>query len=296
MKKTQNQGLLKAVKRMHALVDNENFEKQRASQENFGGMFSKVRGIRYEKFLIDEIPAECLSPERCHRKDRVIMYCHGGGYTSGSFRYARSITGKLCAASSLDVVAFDYRLAPENPYPAAIEDALRVWDELMYRGYGAKDVILAGDSAGGNLALALTLKLKEQGRRLPGGLVLFSPWTDLGCHGKSYSEKAGEDPILTEEYLKRCRDSYSDTRDLKDPYLSPVFADFDGFPPVCIQVGTNEILLSDSLRLNRQLQKCRVYTQLDTYEGMWHVFQMSPLKAAYASVNRAAEFIFEICR
>ncbi|MGN0334805.1 MAG: alpha/beta hydrolase [Lachnospiraceae bacterium] len=291
-----NQGLLKAVKRMHALVESSDLEKQRASQENFGGRFSKIRGMNYENFRIQEIPAEWLSVERSHMKKYVILYCHGGGFTSGSFRYARSITNKLAASTSMDVLSFDYRLAPEHPHPAALEDALKVWDHLMYQGYGARDVIIAGDSAGGNLALILTLKLKEQKRLLPRGLILFSPWTDLTGSGKSYDEKAELDPILNREYLERCVQCYAPETDRKDPYLSPVFADLTGFPPVYIQVGTNEILLSDTLRLQRQLQKCHVPVRMEYYKGMWHVFQMSPLKTAYDAMDQVAEFIFDICR
>ena len=229
-------------------------------------------------------------------KKYVILYCHGGGYTSGSFRYARSITNKLASSTSMDVLSFDYRLAPENPYPAALEDAMNVWDHLMYHGYGARDIIIAGDSAGGNLALALTLKLKEQGRLLPRGLVLFSPWTDLTMSGKSHKEKAELDPILSAEYLQRCRESYAPEMELKNPLISPVFGDFTGFPPTYIQVGTNEILLSDSTKLQRQLQKYHVPVKMEYYPGMWHVFQMSPLKTAYNAMDQVAEFIFDICR
>lgn len=271
-------------------------EKQRAAQENLGGIFSKNRGIEYKNFEIGDIPAEWTCVERSHMKKYVILYCHGGGYTSGSFRYARSITNKLTSSTSMDVLSFDYRLAPENPFPAALQDAMIVWDHLMYRGYGARDIIIAGDSAGGNLALTLTLKLKEQERLLPRGLILFSPWTDLTMSGKSHKEKISVDPILTPEYLQRCIDAYAPGMDLKNPYLSPVFSNFNGFPPVYIQVGTNEILLSDSMKLQRQLQKHHVSVKMEYYPGMWHVFQMSPLKTAYGAMDQVAEFIFDICR
>lgn len=291
-----NPKMIKAIKRMHAVMETPDIEKQRAAQENFGGILSKSRELAYQNFELGGIPAEWSCVERSHMKKYVILYCHGGGYTSGSFRYARSITNKLASSTSMDVLSFDYRLAPENPYPAALEDAMNVWDHLMYHGYGARDIIIAGDSAGGNLALALTLKLKEQGRLLPRGLVLFSPWTDLTMSGKSHKEKAELDPILSAEYLQRCRESYAPEMELKNPLISPVFGDFTGFPPTYIQVGTNEILLSDSTKLQRQLQKYHVPVKMEYYPGMWHVFQMSPLKTAYNAMDQVAEFIFDICR
>lgn len=291
-----NPKMIKAIKKMHALMETPDVEKQRAAQENFGGLLSKRRELRYEEFDLNGIHAEWSSVDRSHMKKYVILYCHGGGYTSGSFRYARSITNKLASSTSMDVLSFDYRLAPEAAFPAAVEDALTVWDYLMHYGYGARDIIVAGDSAGGNLALSLTLALKKQGRILPRGLVLFSPWTDLTMSGKSHKEKAAQDPILTEEYLQRCVRDYAPEQNLKNPEISPVFADFTGFPPTYIQVGTNEILLSDSAKLQRQMQKYHVPVRMEYYPGMWHVFQMSPLKTAYHAMDQVAEFIFDICR
>lgn len=291
-----NQSMMKAIKRMHTLVESPDVEKQRASQENISGIFSKSKDMRYDNFEIDKIPAEWVSVDRKHMKKYVILYCHGGGYNTGSFRYARSVTNKLASTTSMDVLSFDYRLSPEHPYPAALEDAVQVWDYLMHFGYGARDVIVAGDSAGGNLALALVLKLKEQERLLPRGMVLFSPWTDLTKSGKSHELKAEVDPILSEEYIDKAILDYTAEEEAGNPFISPLFANFSGFPPTCIQVGENEILLSDSLNLQKRLQKYHVQVRLDYYEGMWHVFQMSPFKAAYDAMDQAAEFIFDICR
>ena len=287
--------LLKTIKRMHSIIENQDVEKQRESQENLGDLLRK-RELNYENFEIDGIKAEWVSVDRPHMKKYVILYCHGGGYMTGSYRYARSITNKLASSTSMDVLSFDYRLAPEHPYPAAIEDALKVWDHLMYLGYGARDIIIAGDSAGGNLALTLTLALKEQGRLLPRGLLLFSPWTDMTHSGKSYETKASVDPILTLDYIEEAIKAYAEGEDLEDPMISPVFADFTGFPQTYIQVGTNEILLSDSLKLDKQMLKCRVPVRLEQFKGMWHVFQMAPFKTAYDAMDAAAEFVFDICR
>lgn len=292
----RNQNLMKAIKRMHTLVESDDVERQRASQESIGGLLNRSKEMHYEDVRIEDLQAEWVSVERKHMKKYVILYCHGGGYNTGSLKYARSITNKLAASTSMDVLSFDYRLAPEHPYPAALLDALKAWDYLMYLGYGARDVIVAGDSAGGNLALSLALTLKEQERIMPRGLILFSPWTDLTKSGKSHVSKADIDPILSEEYIDKAILDYADGEVLTDPMISPLFGDFEGFPPVYIQVGSNEILLSDSVNLQKHMLKQHVAVKMDICKGMWHVFQMSPFKTAYDAMDRIAEFIYDICR
>ena len=210
--------------------------------------------------------------------------------------YARTLTSKLATTTSMDVLCFDYRLAPENPYPAACEDAMKAWNYLMLLGYGARDIILTGDSAGGNLALSLTLRLKEERRLLPRGLVLLSPWTDLTSSGESFETMAELDPVLSREYIDGMIHAYAEGMDLQNPQISPLFGDFHGFPPTYIQVGENEILLSDSLRLYKNMLEADVSVKLDRFPGMWHVFQMSPFKTAYEAMDKNAEFIFNICR
>ncbi|MDE5680381.1 MAG: alpha/beta hydrolase, partial [Lachnospiraceae bacterium] len=250
---------------------------------------------------MDGIHGEWASVNRVHMKKYVILYCHGGGYSTGSCLYGRTLTTKLATTTSMDVLSFDYRLAPEHPYPAALEDAIKVWDYLMLSGDGARDIILTGDSAGGNLALALTLKLKADGRLLPRGLVLMSPWADLTSSGESHRTRADVDPVLDKAYIDRMIAAYMGEADkskqmLENPYISPLFGDFAGFPPVYIQVGDNEILLSDSVELHKRLVEANVSVRLDCFEGMWHVFQMSPFKTAYEAMDKNAEFIYDICR
>ncbi len=288
------QGLIKAVKKMHSLIETPDVEKQRTSQDNLGELLLKNKELNYTDFEMNGIPAEWVTVKRTHMKKNIILYLHGGGYISGSYKYARSITSKLANYTSMDVLCVDYRLAPEYPFPAALEDALKVWDYLMYQGYGAENVVIAGDSAGGNLALILTLKLKEQNRILPKGLVLFSPWTDLTRSGKSHTEKIEADPILTPEYLEQAIESYASKEELKNPYISPAFGDFKGFPPVQIQVGTNELLYSDAVMLQNQMKKGHVSVEWKCYRGMWHVFQMAPFKTAFEAMEDAAEFIFSL--
>lgn len=304
-----NTSLMNLIKRVHGIVENTDIEKHRQSQDHFGALLGTSKDVLIENIDIHSVagngkteePGKCIHGEwnyvnRAHMKKYVILYCHGGGYSTGSSLYARTLTSKLAASTSMDVLCFDYRLAPEHPYPAATEDAMQVWNYLMLLGYGARDIILAGDSAGGNLALSLTLKLKEEGRLLPRGLILMSPWTDLTSSGKSYVSKAGIDPVLNSSYLEEMIRNYAEGQELTEPLISPLFGDYKGFPPTYIQVGSNEILLDDSVLLYKKLLKANVSVKLDMFKGMWHVFQMSPFKTAYEAMDKNAEFIYDICR
>lgn len=291
-----NQSMMSLIRKVHGIIDHPDIEKHRHSQDQVGALLGNSRDILLRETRIQDLKGEWVCVNRAHMKKYVILYCHGGGYSTGSHIYARTLTTKLAASTSMDVLCFDYRLAPENPYPAATEDVMKAWDYLMLLGYGAREVIVAGDSAGGNLALSLVLKLKEQERLLPRGLVLMSPWTDLTSSGKTHKTKAEVDPVLDEEYLDRMIMNYADGYELSNPYISPLFGDFEGFPPVYIQAGENEILLSDSEMLHKKLIQANVSVKLDVYKRMWHVFQMSPLKTAYDAMEKNAEFIFDICR
>ena len=292
----RNQNLMHLIRRVHGLVENPDLEKHRQSQDAIGAMMSNTKAVSYREFKIDDIDAEWVSVNRAHMKKYILLHCHGGGYSTGSRIYARTLTSKLAESTSMDVLCFDYRLAPEHPYPAAAEDAMKVWDYLMLLGYGARDIILTGDSAGGNLVLSLTLKLKQEGRLLPRGLLLMSPWTDLTSSGLSFESKAELDPVLNKAYIDRMVEAYAGGQELKNPLISPLFGNFEGFPPTYIQVGENEILLSDSQRLHQAFVDANVSARMDMYPGMWHVFQMSPVKAARAAMDKNAEFIYDICR
>ena len=285
-----NQSAMSLIRKVHGMIDNPDIEKHRHSQDQVGALFGNAKDIQIREFQIKDREAEWVSVTRAHMKKYVILYCHGGGYSTGSRLYARTLTTKLAETTSMDVLAFDYRLAPEHPYPAACEDAMKAWDYLMLLGYGARDVIVAGDSAGGNLALSLVLKLKEEQRLLPRGLVLLSPWTDLTASGKTHTTRALVDPVLDADYLRKMTENYAAGRELTDPLISPLFGDFEGFPPTYIQVGDNEMLLSDSTMLHKKLVAANVSAKIDVFKGMWHVFQMSPFKTAGEAMEKNAEF------
>ena len=296
----KNQGLLNLVKKVHGAVENTDIERHRQSQDQIGALFGQSKAILIKEVNIDGMYGEWLCVNRAHMKKYVLLYCHGGGYSTGSSIYGRTLTTRLASSTSMDVLSFDYRLAPEHPYPAAIEDALKAWDHLMMFGYGARDVILVGDSAGGNLALALSHRLKKAGRLLPRGIVLLSPWTDMTSSGRSHRTKEGIDPVLHAAYLQEMTENYLgknyDEALLHDPMVSPLFGDFEGFPPTYIQVGDQEVLQSDSVLLYKRMNQAGVNVTLDVFKDMWHVFQMSPFKTAAEAMDKNAEFIFNLCR
>ena len=228
--------MMAALKAIHSAaspdsMDEDDLARQRKGQEVLGRLMSPPIGFSWEPFSLGDMPMAWVRPERGHDRGKVILYCHGGGYTSGNLGYARVLAAKMANATGCEVLAFQYRLAPEFPYPAALEDALEAWEYLMHQGWGAKNVILAGDSAGGNLALELTLALKEAGRFLPGRLVLFSPWTDMTASGASYTQWEALDPMLTEQYIRSVRSAYAPGADYSQPQFSPLFADLSGMPP-----------------------------------------------------------------
>lgn len=274
-------------------MDAKDLERQRRGHELLGRLVSPTLGLSWEPFEHEGLPMAWVRPERGHDPNRVVLYCHGGGYTAGTLQYSRILASKTAQVTGHAVLCFAYRLAPEHPYPAAVEDALHAWDYLMHLGYGARDTAVLGDSAGGNLALVLTLRLREAGRRLPRRMALFSPWTDMTCTGESYALCRDLDPMLTANYIHAVRHAYAAGRNLRDAHLSPLFADFSGFPPTLIQVGSHEILRSDATRLRRRMLDAGVLCRLEEWENLWHVFQMFPIKKAEQAMEQAGAFLLD---
>lgn len=294
------QPMMKLLKTIHSMGGSESMEpqdlqRQRRGHELLGRLITPMIGMTWEPFDLDGVPAAWTRPDRGHDRRHAILYCHGGGYTSGALNYARILSSKLSHVTGYGVLSFQYRLAPEDPYPAAIEDGMKAWDYLMHQGYGARDVVIAGDSAGGNMALCLTARLKEQGRLLPRSLILMSPWTDMSAQGRSYEEKAEVDPMLTREYIHAVRGAYAGAEaDFLDPHLSPLYGSLKGFPPALVQVGSNEILLSDSIRLRDRLVMAGVPCRLEVWRDMWHVFQLFPVKQAGEAMDAIGHFLLEM--
>ena len=204
------------------------------------------------------------------RRSGVVLYLHGGGYTCGSLDYAKGFAATLASECGVRVFCAAYRLAPENPYPAAVEDALTAFDYLLKKGYAPHQILLCGESAGGGLIYALSLKLKQLGRELPCGLIGISPWVDLTGSGASYETNRDNDPSLTQELLEFYAKCY--TQDPTDPLCSPVRGDLTGLPPSLLFAGGDEILLDDARTLHDRLKAAGCRSKLIIAPGRWHAY------------------------
>lgn len=205
--------------------------------------------------------------------DRVILFFHGGGYHIGGFETHKRLMCHLATAAHAKVLFVDYRKAPEFKFPAPIEDAKLVYQYLLNSGYSNSKIAIAGDSAGGGLALAISVHLKEENLPLPTSITLISPWVDLSGSGKSIQTKKDVDPWLDEKTVKSWGESYIGHESLHHPFASPLYANLENLPPILIHVGTNEVLLDDSTRLYDRLIASKIEAELKIWEGMIHVFQ-----------------------
>jgi len=225
--------------------------------------------------------------------DNVILYFHGGVYVIGSAATSVPLVAELARRTGARVITLDYRLAPEHPYPAAVDDAQAAYQGLLEQGVDPGRIALAGESAGGGLAAAALLGLRDAGSPLPSCAFLMSPYADLTLSGDSIANRAAVDRTLTPEGLRLRVPDYVAGADAADPLISPVFADLTGLPPLLIQVGTNEILLSDALRLAERAALADVTVTLDVTDSVPHVFQAfaAMLDEADAALGRASTFL-----
>src|SRR5260221_8198096 len=223
----------------------------------------------------------------------TILYFHGGVYVIGTAVATVPLVSDLARRAHAKAVTVDYRLAPEYPYPAAVDDARAIYEGLLAQGIDAGQIALAGESAGGGLAVAILLALRNAGLPLPCGALLMSPYADLTLSGETIVERAASDPILTPEGLRLRVPDYVGGADASDPQLSPIFADLSGLPPLLIQVGSNEILLSDAVRLAGRAALADVPVTLEVTPGVPHVFQgfAAMLDEGNAALDRAATFL-----
>lgn len=233
-------------------------------------------------FTMTEVPMEnfrmeLLQPKEQPNTEKIILQLHGGGYVGAMRNAYRMFAGLYSEVSrGMAVLTPDYRVAPENPYPAALEDAFAAYCYLLEEGWFADQIIVAGDSAGGGLAMALCHYLKDHGKSLPCGIVAMSPWTDFTASGESYDTNYERDPLFG-----KTRDSliynkeYIRDNDPLNAYISPLYGDFRGFPPMLIQVGSYEMLLSDSVSVAAKAREQGVKVRLSIYDGMFHIFQMA---------------------
>ena len=207
-------------------------------------------------------------------KSKVLIYTHGGGFAVGSASSHRKLAGHVAKALGVSAVVLDYRRAPENPFPAQLEDAAAVYQALLASGIKAKDIGTIGDSAGGNLAVASVLKFRELGLELPGYVIAFSPWLDMELTGSTLESNADNDVFITVPLLQGMIGMFigDDSTKARDPLANPLHADFNGFPPLYINVGGAEVLLDDARRLHDRATEAGVQATLSVVDGMQHVF------------------------
>jgi epsilon-lactone hydrolase len=226
--------------------------------------------------------------------DKAILYFHGGGFRLGSVSSHRELIARISEASGCRVLAINYRLAPEYPFPAPLEDALAVYDWMLNQGLEPENIAFAGDSAGGNLVLTAMLGLRECGLPLPAAGVLMSPWTDLAATGASYVSRADADPIHQRPMILALTKNYlGQDGDPRDPRVSPLYADLAGLPPLLIQVGDRETVLADSTVFADKARAAGLDVELQVWEGMIHVFQMfgAELPEARRAIASIASFL-----
>lgn len=242
---------------------------------------------------LDGISAEWLSlPEA---DSGVMLYLHGGAYNLGSVHASRDLIARLVDATKHKALALDYRLAPENPYPAALEDALAAYRWLLAEGTAPSCILFAGDSAGGGLVVAALVALRDAGLPLPAGAICLSPWVDLTLSGESIRSKAASDPILDAASLGRYAAAYAAQTPLASPLISPLFADLQGLPPMLIQAGTEEILLDDATRLAERAGQAGVSVTLETWDGLFHVFPvMAFLPETRQALQQVSTFVAQL--
>lgn len=225
------------------------------------------------------------------RAGACLLYLHGGGYVMGSLDTHFELMGRLARATGMAVLGLDYRLAPENPYPAAVEDAVASYHWLLEQGYPSGAIVIAGDSAGGGLSMATLLALKDQRAPLPAGAVLLSPWTDLTGSGDSVRTRAEADPMITGDVLGPMAEHYLAGTAGNLPGASPLFGDLSGLPPLLIQVGDAEVLLDDSTRLHERALAAGVDSTLHVFDEAFHVFQAIPvLPESAEALEEVAQF------
>ena len=264
---------------------------RRAQYERAERIFPTPLDVKVETVTTPERPAEWLTPPGA-RPDAVVLYLHGGGYVIGSPRSHRHLAAAIARAAGTRALLLDYRLAPEHPFPAALEDAVAAYQWLLGQGVASGRVVIAGDSAGGGLTVATLLALRERGLPRPSGGVCISPWVDLTNTAASYTAKASVDPIVTQEGIGLMTRAYIGAGDPRRPLVSPLYADLRGLPTLLIQVGSDEALLDDAVGLAERARAAGVDATLEEWPAMIHVWHwfLPMLDEAERAIDRIGAF------
>lgn len=264
---------------------------RRQGYDGIAALFPLANDIEVEVISAGGVPADWVRAPGADR-ERALLYFHGGGYIIGSRNSHRELASRLSRAAGLPVLLPEYRLAPEAPYPAAVDDAVASYRWLLEQGLDASRLAIGGDSAGGGLTLSCLISLRDAGLPLPAAAVLLSPWVDLACTGDSAKPGAVSDPVCRLAELQEMAELYAGDR-RSEPLASPLGADLHGLPPLLVQVGTAEVLLDDAVRVTEKLRAAGVPVELEQGQDLMHVYQQFAATSpeAAAAVERLGAFI-----
>ncbi len=284
----------RAIAQWRALVSkpHETIGEARELVEEFYAQFPVAADVSVEHVSIAKASGDWLATPSASA-DRAVLYLHGGAYVLCSAFAYREMTSRIARAAAARTLVLDYRLAPEHPFPAAVDDAVAAYSYILAQGFRPSNIAIAGDSAGGGLTLAALVSLRDTGVPLPACAVCISPWIDLECTGGTMETKAAVDPLCTRESLLEEAGLYLAGGNPRNPLASPLYAELKGLPPLLIQVGTEETLLDDAIRLDARAKNGSVTVTLEVFEDMphvWHVFA-SYLPEAQQAINQIGEFV-----
>jgi acetyl esterase/lipase len=285
---------IKTVRKLLAafpVMKDQTIQQLRAQMEGWVGSFPLPEGVSVETVDANGVPAEWVKAPGA-RDDTAFLYLHGGGYALGSLATGRHLAAAFSEAAATRVLSLDYRLAPEHPFPAAVDDAVTGFRWLVERGTLPQKILIGGDSAGGGLTVATLVALRDAGDPLPAAGVCISPWVDLTCSSDAYRTKSDADPVIVHEDIQWLASLYLDGRDPKTPLASPLFANLQELPPLLIQAGSEEVLLDDAIGLDRRAREAGVDSTLEVWEDMihvWHVF-FQMLKEGRDGIARIGEY------
>jgi monoterpene epsilon-lactone hydrolase len=271
--------------------------KERTELEDLSKMFKPLDKYEFTPVDIKAVPGEWITPPQVIN-NRTILYLHGGYYLIGSIKSHRNLAGNIAAAAQARALIIDYGLAPEHPFPAGLNDALTAYSWLLEQGIGAEQIFLAGDSAGGGLVLAALLAIHDRGIPLPAGAICLSPATDLTRGGDSWKTNIKKELVVIPSISALIQPLYLGDVDPLNPYASPLFGDLHGLPPLLIQVGTNEVLLSDATSFAERARDAGVEVRLEVWPEMMHVWQLTAsfLPEARKAIDNMGEFVKSICK
>ncbi len=279
------------AKRKNPYTEDKTIDQLREETRTASALIPLPENTKFKRVLAENIYAEWITCGDIDT-DKIFMFIHGGGYYRGSITTSRATVARISAEAKMRCLSIGYRLAPEHPFPAAIDDTFKAYNWLITMGINPKNIIVSGQSAGGGLCLALLLKIKENNGAQPKGAVALSPWTDLFQSGKTMVTNANIDPIISKKYLDRMANLYLSKTSNISPLASPLYGDLSGLPPMLVQVGSDETMLDDSRRVVKKAKEAKVDVQIEVWEDMFHGWHGSAhiLKDAEEAIKSIGSF------